>query len=59
MCSSDAAAFVMAPGSSSNFLALSKLSETLSSGIPNFEVNLKSVGEKDSFRDDGNTVLNA
>ena len=49
----------MAPGSSSNFLALSKLSETLSSGIPNFEVNLKSVGEKDSFRDDGNTVLNA
>ena len=49
MYSSDAAAFVMAPGSSSNFLALSKISEALSSRIPNFEVNLKSVGEKGSF----------
>ena len=49
MYSSEDATYTMAPGSSSNFQVFSKISDMLSSGIQNFEVNLKSVGEKGSF----------
>ena len=57
MYSSEDATYTMTPGSSSNFQVFSKISDMLSSGIQNFEVNLSQWEKRVVFHDDEKTVI--